>query len=185
MKVDIFSEKGIKGASKAELSKGIFEVKPNETVLRQFVRVYEVNQRVGTVATKTRSEVSGGGRKPWAQKGTGRARHGSIRSPIWVGGGITFGPKPRTFELSIPKRVKELALKSALSQRAKEEKIFVIADFAPTKPKTAEAVALFKKLKVLRPLLVVGEESQNAALSLRNLQSAQIQNAKYLNAYDV
>ena len=185
MKVDIYSEKGTKGTTKAELPKGIFEIKPNETALRQFVRVYQVNQRAGTSSTKTRSEVSGGGRKPWAQKGTGRARHGSTRSPIWVGGGITFGPRPRTFELSIPKRIKELALKSALSQKTKEGRIFVIADFAPAKPKTAEAVALFKKLGAERPLLVVGEESKNAALSLQNIQNAQIQSAQYLNAYDV
>ena len=185
MKVDIYSEKGTKGTTKAELPKEIFEIKPNDVALRQLVRVYQVNQRAGTVSTKTRSEVSGGGRKPWAQKGTGRARHGSTRSPIWVGGGITFGPRPRTFELSIPKRIKELALKSALSQKTKEGRIFVIADFAPAKPKTAEAVALFKKLGAERPLLVVGEESKNAALSLQNIQNAQIQSAQYLNAYDV
>ena len=185
MKVDIYSEKGTKGTTKAELVKEIFEIKPNDAALRQLVRVYQVNQRAGTVSTKTRSEVSGGGRKPWAQKGTGRARHGSTRSPIWFGGGITFGPRPRTFELSIPKRIRELALRSALSQRAKEDKIFVISNFSPDKPKTAEAVSLFNKIKAARPLLVVGEGSKNAALSLRNLSSAKIQSAQYLNAYDV
>src|SRR3972149_22227 len=133
MKVDIYSEKGTKGTTKAELVKEIFEIKPNDAALRQLVRVYQVNQRAGTVSTKTRSEVSGGGRKPWAQKGTGRARHGSTRSPIWVGGGITFGPRPRHFELSIPKRIRDLAFKSALSQKTKDERVHVIDSFSPAR----------------------------------------------------
>ena len=123
MKVNVYSEKGAKLQSKVELPKDIFGIKPNKAALRQYIRVYRINQRQGTVATKTRGEVRGGGKKPWPQKGTGRARHGSIRSPIWVGGGVAHGPRPRKFGLSIPKKIRDLALRSALSAKVSDKAI--------------------------------------------------------------
>ena len=109
MKVDLYSAAGRKLEGKVDLPKEIFEITPNKTALRQYLHVYTVNQRSGTLSAKRRGEVSGGGKKPWRQKGTGRARHGSIRSPIWVGGGVAHGPRPRRFFLSVPKKVSRLA----------------------------------------------------------------------------
>src|SRR4030043_522429 len=118
MRGSVYSEKGTKTASTAELPKDVFEVKPNEAALRQYVHIYQINQRQGTVATKTRGDVSGGGRKPWAQKGTGRARQGSTRSAQWVGGGKVHTPKPRKYTKLMPRKMRHAALRSALSVKA-------------------------------------------------------------------
>lgn len=185
MKVDLYSEKGTKLTTKVELPEEIFGIKPNETALRQYLHVYQTNQRRGTVSTKTRGEVRGGGRKPWRQKGTGRARHGSIRSPIWVGGGVAHGPKPRKFALSIPKKIANLALKSALSLKAKEGKIRVLRELTFKEPKTAQAAKLLKKLKLERRVLVVTpERDEKLYRSFRNIKGAEVRATRNLNAYD-
>jgi len=186
MKVDLYSEKGTKLTTKVELPKEIFGIKPNEAALRQYLHVYQTNQRRGTVAVKTRGEVRGGGRKPWRQKGTGRARHGSIRSPIWVGGGVAHGPRPRRFALSIPKKIANLALKSALSLKVEEKKIKVLRELGFKEPKTAKAAELLRKLKLeRRVLLVIPEKDEKLYRSFRNIKEAEVRAAQNLNAYDV
>lgn len=186
MKVDLYSEKGTKLTTKIELPKEIFGITPNEVALRQYLRVYQVSQRRGTVATKTRSEVRGGGRKPWRQKGTGRARHGSIRSPIWVGGGVAHGPKPRKFALAIPKKIRDLALKSALALKMKEGRVKVLRKLTFKEPKTARAAKLLKKLKLGRRVLIVTpERDEQLYRSFRNIERVEVRASRNLNAYDV
>ena len=185
MRVNVFSAKGIKTEKKIELPEDIFGVKPNPTVLRQYIHVYRNIQRAGTVSTKTRGEVSGGGRKPWAQKGTGRARHGSVRSPIWVGGGITFGPQPRTFEALLTKKVKDLALRSALSAKAAAGRVWVIVGPVFKEPKTAVAQQLLEKLKTRKALVNVPKMDANVFRSFRNLADATVELAGNLNPYEV
>ena len=185
MRVSVYSAKGIKTEKKIELPEDIFGVKPNPTVLRQYIHVYRNIQRAGTVATKTRGEVSGGGRKPWAQKGTGRARHGSVRSPIWVGGGITFGPRPRTFEALLTKKVKDLALRSALSAKAAAGRVWVIVGPVFKEPKTAVAQQLLEKLKTRKALVIVPKMDANVFRSFRNLADATVELAGNLNPYEV
>ena len=185
MRVSVYSAKGIKTEKKIELPEDIFGVKPNPTVLRQYIHVYRNIQRAGTVATKTRGEVSGGGRTPWAQKGTGRARHGSVRSPIWVGGGITLGPKPRTFEALLTKKVKDLALRSALSAKAAAGRVWVIVGPVFKEPKTAVAQQLLEKLKTRKALVIVPKMDANVFRSFRNLADATVELAGNLNPYEV
>ncbi len=186
MKTDLYSEKGTKLTSKVELPKEVFGIKPNESALRQYIHVYQTNRRQGTVSVKTRGEVRGGGRKPWRQKGTGRARHGSIRSPIWVGGGVVHGPKPRRFALSIPKKIANLALRSALSLKAGDKEIKVIRGVTFKEPKTAQAAKLLEKLKLARRVLVVtAEKDDNLNRSFRNIKGTVVKTAQNVNAYDV
>ena len=186
MKVDLYSETGTKLTTKVELPKEIFGIKPNKAALRQYIHVYQTNQRQGTSKAKTRGEVRGGGKKPWRQKGTGRARHGSIRSPIWVGGGVVHGPRPREFSLSIPKKMARLALKSALSLKAGEGKVTVLQGLGFKEPKTAKAADLLKKLKAgKRVLLLIPEKDDNLYLSFRNIPGVEVREARNMNAYDV
>lgn len=185
MRVHIYSEKGTKTESTMELPKGIFEIKPNPPGLRQYLHVYQINQRRGTAATKTRADVSGGGRKPWAQKGTGRARHGSIRSPIWVGGGVTFGPQPRDFAASLPKKIRNLALRSALSEKAASGRIFVVGEFSPKEPKTSLAAQLLRRLNAKKPLVVIPERDPKVWRSFRNIPEVVLTTAATLNPYEV
>lgn len=186
MKVDLYSEKGTKLTTKMELPKEIFGIKPNEAALRQYLHVYQTNKRQGTVATKTRGEVRGGGRKPWRQKGTGRARHGSIRSPIWVGGGVSHGPRPRQFSLSIPKKLANLALRSALSLKVETKGIKILRGATFKAPKTTQAVKLLEKLKFdQRVLVVIPKEDENLRLSFRNIRRVVVTTAGGINAYDV
>jgi large subunit ribosomal protein L4 len=185
MKVDVKNLKGEK-TEEIELRDDVFAIEPNATVLHQYIRVYENNQRQGTSSTKTRSEVSGGGTKPWRQKGTGRARHGSIRSPIWVGGGVAHGPKPKSWRLSIPKKMKELALKSALSSRMKDGNILIIDDIKMKEPKTKDVAQALKKLKIDGKMTVVWfGECENFVKSAKNLPEVALVNAGSLGAYDV
>lgn len=185
MKANVYSERGTKLQSKADLPKEIFGIKPNKTALRQYVHVYQTSQRLGTSAAKTRAEVSGGGRKPWRQKGTGRARHGSIRSPIWVGGGVAHGPKPREFAASIPKKIRDLALKSALSLKSAAGKVYVLDKFSPKEPKTSLADAFIKKLELNKPLIVAAKSDEILVKSFRNIPGAEVRTAQVLNPYDV
>jgi large subunit ribosomal protein L4 len=185
MKIDVYNLKGEK-VVQLDLRDDVFGVESNPTVLSQYIRVYENNQRQGTSSTKTRSEVSGGGTKPWRQKGTGRARHGSIRSPIWVGGGVAHGPKPKSWRLSIPQKMKEKALKSVLSLRMKEGNIKVIDDSNMKEPKTKDFAEFLKKLKIDGKVTIVWlGECENLVKSARNIPGVYLVNAGSLGAYDV
>jgi large subunit ribosomal protein L4 len=164
----------------------IFGVQPNVPVMHQVVTAQLANRRRGTQSTKTRAEVSGGGAKPWKQKGTGRARAGSSRSPLWSGGGVALGPKPRSYKQRTPKKMIRLALLSALSDRAADDKVIVVKEWGIEAPSTKAAVALLDALGVTgRALVVLGIEEEAAAKSFRNLPNVHcILNAE-LNAYDV
>ena len=167
----------------------VFGIEPNRDVMHQVVVAHLAAMRSGSAHTKTRAEVRGGGRKPWRQKGLGRARHGSIRSPIWVGGGVAHGPKPRSYAQRTPKKMRALALRSALSARAAEGAVRVITDFDWQAPKTKRADALLDGIGADGKALVVLDISEateaTAARSLRNLTRVVLGRAGYLNAYDV
>ena len=168
------------------LPKEIFGVKPNENLISQAVRIYFTNISTHNASTKTRSFVRGGGAKPWRQKGTGRARAGSIRSPLWVGGGITFGPHPRKVRLALPKKMKKKALNSALSKQREDGAIKVISNFDSMEPKTKVAVALFKKLSLSgKTLLILENIEQKVKLATRNIPQTEIETVPNLNAYKV
>jgi len=185
MKVKVVDLKGEK-IEEIELSDKVFGIKPNDGALKQYLRVYMSNQRQGTSSVKTRAEVSGGGRKPWAQKGTGRSRQGSIRSPIWVHGGVAHGPKPKSWRLSVSKSVKELALKSVLSQKMSEKKIIVLDKIKIEKPSTKNFVKALEKLKVVgKTTFVWAKKDENIFRSLRNIRGFYLVNAGSLGAFDV
>ena len=184
-KVDVQTLAGKKSGT-ADLDDAVFGIEPNLSVMHQVVTAQLAARRAGTHSTKTRAERRGGGAKPWAQKGTGRARQGSIRSPQWRGGGIAHGPKPRDYSQRTPKKMVKLALRSALSDRAADGKVLVVDKFDFAAPKTSEAV---KGLNALgtdgRVLLVLTDADANAALSFRNLQNVHVLPTGELNAYDV
>lgn len=163
----------------------LFEGPVNEALLHQAVVTYLANQRQGTSDTKTRAEVRGGGRKPWRQKGTGRARQGTIRAPHWRKGGVVFGPHPRDFRMEFPKRARRAALRSALAQKAKDGSIVVLEGLTFEEPKTSRMLSLLEKIGAQRPLVVTGELDKNAVLSVRNLPRSEASVASDLNAYAV
>ncbi len=181
--------KGIDGDIKGEieLPKSIFGTKPSQHAVYEACKTYLANRRRGTASTKTRNEVRGGGKKPWRQKGTGRARVGSIRSPIWVGGGVAFGPKPRDYGYRIPKKVRRLALKSALSAKAIEEKVYMVKDFSFSEPKTRHMDGILKALGLRSKtvLLLLSSFDENVLKSGRNLPYLTIKFAKDINCYEV
>ena len=164
-----------------------FEAPARPDVVYDALRSYLANQRQGTVATKTRSFVSGGGKKPWRQKGTGRARHGSIRSPIWVGGGTVFGPQPRDYNYRLPRKMRSLAIRTVMSDRARDGNVFVIDDLSFTEPSTKTVAALLKTLNVSdRKVLVVnGKTDANLYRSVRNLAKAECTTVEQLNVYQL
>jgi large subunit ribosomal protein L4 len=170
-----------------ELDDSVFGIEPNIPVMHQAHVRQQANARLGTHDTKTRKFVSGGGRKPWRQKGTGRARHGSTRSPIWRGGGIVFGPQPRDYTTDVPKKVKQLARRSALNARAREDALLVIDRLAFDAPKTAQLAGLLRDLGVAgrKVLVLTFEHSPNAYLSGRNLQNVRVARYAEVSAYDV
>jgi large subunit ribosomal protein L4 len=173
-------------AGTIELDDAVFGVQPNVPVMHQVVTAQLANRRRGTQSTKTRAEVSGGGAKPWKQKGTGRARAGSSRSPIWSGGGVALGPKPRSYKQRTPKKMIRLALLSALSDRANEGQVIVLDAWGIEAPSTKAAKAVLDAVGATgRVLAVLAPQEEAAAKSLRNLPNVQcILNAE-LNAYDV
>jgi len=192
MKLDVSTVSGAKGGT-VELPDDLFGVEPNVAVLHQVVTAQLAHRRAGTHSTKTRAEVAGGGAKPWRQKGTGRARQGSIRAPQWRGGGIAHGPKPRDYTQRTPKKMVRLALRSALSDRAAEQRIKVVDDWGIDEPRTKRGVEVLESLG-LRPsgergprLLVVLDRNEHAVWkSLRNLgDRVRITLPEELNAYDV
>jgi large subunit ribosomal protein L4 len=172
---------------KFPLAEKLFDQKVNEHLLWEVVRYYQANQRQGTVSTKTRAEVRGGGKKPWRQKGTGRARHGSTRSPIWVGGGAVFGPRPHDFKLDIPKKKRQQALAMALSDRARDGKVIVVDDLKASEPKTKIIAAFVKKLNLTdrRVLLVAENPDRNVKLATRNIPNLTVESVVNVNAWKV
>ncbi len=185
MKIKVFTKKGeIK--NEREISAELFGMEPNVPLLNQYIHVFRSNQRQGTSKTKTRSEVSGGGKKPWAQKGTGRARHGSTRSPIWVHGGIAHGPQIQSWKLNFPTKMKSLALKSALSLKMAKDSIVALESLTLKKPSTTEIRELMKSLKVHGRILFVQKENDlNIRKSLRNLPKVKVSLAENLCIYDI
>ena len=168
------------------LPKETFGGKINEELMAQAIRIYFANRHPKLASAKTRSEVKGGGRKPWRQKGTGRARAGSTRSPLWVGGGVVFGPKPTGKKLKFSKKMKKRALVSALSQKAKVGEILVVSNLEKLAPKTKMAVSLLQKLEVGKnTLLVLEQNKENIKLAVRNIPDVNIGLAESLNAYEV
>lgn len=186
MKAKVFSQDGkIKG--QMDLADSVFNAEINKQVMYLVVKAYLANQRQGTAKTKGRSEVSGGGRKPWKQKHTGNARAGSNTSPVWVRGGKAFGPTPRSYYRSIPKTIRKIALTSALSSRAKEEKIAVMDSITCEKPKTKTVAAMINALSLgdTRTLLVIDTADKNIYLSGRNVKNLTVRPVSEINAYDV
>jgi large subunit ribosomal protein L4 len=173
-------------AGTLELDADTFGIEPNIPVMHQVVTAQLAARRAGTQSTKTRAEVRGGGAKPWKQKGTGRARAGSSRGPIWIGGGVALGPKPRSYAQKTPKKMIKLALRSALSDRAADGKVLVVDDWAFDAPSTKGAVAALAALGLEGRILVVLSRDDVAAWkSFRNLQNVHILEAGHLNTYDV
>lgn len=187
MKLDIYKIDGTLTGRQIELNPKIFDIQPNDHAIYLAVKAYLANQRQGTAKTKERSEVSGGGKKPWRQKGTGRARVGSIRSPLWVGGGTVFGPKPRDYEMKLPKKVKLLARLSALTYKAKNNQIVVVEDFNFDQPKTKEMFNIIKALNLSdkKTLLLTGSYNKNIYLSGRNIATLNVLEAQKASTYDI
>jgi large subunit ribosomal protein L4 len=184
-KLEVKTQIGAASGS-VELPDTVFGIEPNMPVMHQVVTAQLAARRAGTQSTRTRAEVRGGGAKPWKQKGTGRARQGSIRSPQWTGGGVALGPKPRDYRQRTPKKMIRLALRSALSDRAAEGKVVVIDEWQFEAPRTRDAKAALEALGLVgRILVVLGADDANAAKSFRNLPEVQILENTELNAYDV
>jgi large subunit ribosomal protein L4 len=182
--VDVFNLNKEK-VGELDLKEEIFGVDVYSPVLHEVVTWQRACRRAGTASTKTRGEVSGGGRKPWRQKGTGRARAGSIRSPLWRGGGIVFGPKPRSYAYTLPKKVRRLALKMALSSKLRNGKLVVLEDYPQGVPKTKEFVQVLKNFDIHKALFVTPEKHQVLELSARNVPYVQVQPVAGLNVYDI
>ncbi len=181
----VYNSKG-KEVETIELAKEIFDGKVNKGVLYHAVRSYNANQRQGTASTKTISEVSGGGKKPWAQKGTGRARAGSIRSPLWRGGGITFGPHPRDYHYKIPKKVKRLALVSALNSKWLEKNLIIIDSLSVDEPKTKKFKEILDALKLKgKTLFIVDMIDDKVARAASNLKEVKLKNCQDFSTADL
>lgn len=168
-----------------ELSEKVFGVEINKDVMHQVVVAQLANKRQGTQSAKTRSEVRGGGIKPWRQKGTGRARQGSIRAPQWIKGGVVFAPKPRDYRMSIPKKVNRLALKSALSSKVIDNNIIVVENLQLEAPKTKEMVKTLNAFEAKKTLIVVDQVNENVYKSARNIPGVSVIPVNNINVYDV
>jgi large subunit ribosomal protein L4 len=184
-KVALLNQSG-SNVGEIELNDSVFGIEPNQHVLFDAVIMQRASLRQGTHKVKNRSEVAGGGRKPWRQKGTGRARQGSIRSPQWRGGGIVFGPTPRSYAYKLPKKVRRLAIKSALSSKVIDNNIVVLEDLAFNAPKTKEMTAVLNGLSVAKKALIVtADNNENVALSARNIPGVTVVTANGVNVLDV
>ncbi len=184
-KIALFKQDGTQ-AGEVTLSDAIFGIEPNKSVVYDAVTMQRASLRQGAHDVKNRSEVRGGGRKPWRQKGTGRARQGSIRSPQWVGGGVVFGPTPRSYSYKLPKKVRRLAIKSVLSSKALENELVVVDSLTFDAPKTKEFRQVLQNLNVNeKALVVVDDKSQFAALSARNLPGVKVIAPDNVNVLDV
>lgn len=187
MKLDVFKIDGSKSGETITLEDNVFGIEPNDHVIYLSVKAHLANKRQGTHKSKERSEVRGGGRKPWKQKGRGTARAGTTRSPLWVGGGTIFGPKPRDYSQTINKKVKKLARKSALSYKAKAEQIIIVEDFNFDAPKTKSFNDVLKSLKIdgKKTLLLTSENLVNVYKSGRNISKVNILEATNASTYDI
>ena len=169
-----------------DLADGVFGIEPNTFVVHQVVRSQQASRRAGTHSTLTRGRVRGGGKKPWRQKGTGRARQGSTRSPQWAGGGVVFGPHPRSYAFKVPNKVVKLAMRSALSAKVADECLYVVDGFSFEKPSTKQAADILKSLGITgRVTIVLENDDINSYLSFRNLPKARVIFASEANTYDL
>ena len=185
LKIDVYNVDG-KKVSDVELKEEIFGIAPNEAVVHSVVTNYLANQRQGTQSTKTRAEVSGGGRKPWKQKGTGRARQGSIRAPHWIKGGIALGPKPRSYSYRVNRKEKALAVKSVLSSKVAESNIVVLDKLELKEIKTKEMAKVLNNLKVEgKTLILLPEQNKNVQYSSRNIEGVKTRVVNSMNAYEL
>ena len=185
LKVKVFDTAG-KKVSDLELAEGVFGIEPNKTAMHLAVVSYLANQRQGTQSTLTRSEVSGGGKKPWRQKGTGRARQGSTRATQWTHGGIALGPKPRKYSVGMTRKTKRLALKSALSAKTAAEELMVLNEFKLDEIKTAKAAEILKALKVgKKTLIVLPEKDETIYKSARNIAGVKVATVNTISTYDI
>ena len=182
--VSVYNMEG-KEVGKIDLNDAVFGVEVNEHLVHMAVVQYLANKRQGTQKAKTRSEVSGGGRKPWRQKGTGHARQGSIRAPQWKGGGVVFAPVPRDYSFKLNKKEKKAALKSALTSRVQENKLIVVDELNFSEIKTKNFKAVMDNLKVNKALVVMGEKNDNAVLSAKNLPTINTAYVNTINVYDI
>ena len=184
-KIDVYNVEG-KKVSDVELNEEIFGIEPNEDIVHSVLVNYLANQRQGTQSTKTRSEVSGGGKKPWRQKGTGRARQGSIRAPHWVGGGIALGPKPRSYKYRVNKKERRLAIKSVLSSKVLENELVVVDAIDFKEIKTKNMVNALTNLKVEgKTLILLPEKNENVQKSARNIEGVKTSLVNTINVYDL
>lgn len=184
LKKDVLDMTG-KKVSEIELNEAVFAIEVNEIVVHQALVNYLANQRQGTQSTKTRAEVRGGGAKPWRQKGTGRARQGSIRAPQWIKGGIALGPKPRDYRYKLPKKVRTLAIKSVLTSKLAEGKLIIVDKFELKEIKTKEMVKVLNNLKVEKALLVLNKKDLNIQASTRNIEKVKASTVNTINIYDL
>jgi len=185
-KLDVLNVSGQK-VSEIELSESVFGIEPNIPVLHEVVKNYLANQRQGTQSAKTRAEVSGGGRKPFRQKGTGNARQGSITAPHYIGGGVVFAPKPRSYRYTLPKKVRRLALKSAFSAKVMENEMIVLDELTLAAPKTKDMVKILNNIKVAgkKVLIVTGDVEQNVVKATSNLEGIKTTFVGEINVYDI
>ncbi|MCI9052028.1 MAG: 50S ribosomal protein L4 [Lachnospiraceae bacterium] len=183
-KVSVYNMEGNQ-VGEIELNDAVFGVEVNEHLVHMAVVNQLANKRQGTQSAKTRSEVSGGGKKPWRQKGTGHARQGSIRAPQWKGGGVVFAPKPRDYSFKLNKKEKRLALKSALTSRVAEQKFIVLDELHLDEIKTKKFQAVLNNLKVNKALVVLKEKNENVILSARNIPDVKTALTNTINVYDI
>jgi large subunit ribosomal protein L4 len=184
MKIDVVDLSGAKVGT-VELDDGVFAAEVKEHVLWEVVKAQRASRRAGTHSTKTQADVQGGGKKPWRQKGTGRARQGSTRAAQWVGGGTVFGPHPRDYSYDVPKKVRQVALRAALSLRVREQKLLVVRDFTLDEIKTKRVAAALKALGTAKALIVDGKSNEKLSRSTRNLPNAKFLPHEGLNVYDI
>ena len=183
-KIDVYDIEG-KKVKTLELKEEIFGIEPNEAVVHSVLVNYLANQRQGTQSTKTRSEVSGGGRKPWRQKGTGHARQGSTRAPQWTGGGVVFAPTPRDYSFKMNKKEKRAALKSALTSRVAENKFIVIDELKFDEIKTKKFQEVLNNLNVNKALVVLEDDNKNVEISARNIAGVKTAKTNTINVFDI
>jgi len=187
MFIDVYKIDGTLSGEKVELTDSVFGIEPNDHVVYLSVKAYLANQRQGTHKSKERGEVNGGGKKPWKQKGRGGARAGTTRSPLWVGGGTIFGPRPRDYRQDLPKKVKALARRSALSYKVKDEQLLVVDDFNFDNPKTQSFVSILKALKIdgKKTLLLTNGKQENVWKSGRNINKIKVLEAQNASPYQI
>jgi len=187
MTLEILNIDGKPSGKKVKLDDEIFGIQPNDHAIYLSVKAFLANQRQGTHKAKERAEVRGGGRKPWRQKGRGTARAGTIRSPLWIGGGTIFGPRPRDYRQKLPQKVKQLARKSAFSYKVKDEQLIIVEDFSFEKPKTKEFISMMEALNLngKKILLLTGKTETNLYKSGRNVSKVSVMEASKVSTYDI